>query len=212
MFGAGFFDHLAAHPELGGRFQEMMAHLNRVTNAVVPEAYDFSGFGTIVDVGGGNGSLLASVLAANRSARGVLFDQPHVLDQARQQLADAGVADRCDLAGGDFFAGVPEGSDAYLLRWILHDFDDERAVRILRSCRTAMPAAGRLLVIEQVVAGAGDRGDWMTNFLDLQMLILLGGQGAHRGRVPRALRGAGFELRRVVATRSPFSILEGVPA
>ncbi len=118
----------------------MMAHLNLVTNAAVPAAYDFSRCGTIVDVGGGNGSLLASVLATNASTRGILFDLPHVLDQARRQIAAAGVAARCEWVGGNFFAGVPTGGDTYLLRWILHDFDDERAARIscgpaARQCR-----------------------------------------------------------------------------
>ena len=187
----------------------MMAHLNLITNAAVPAAYDFSGCGTIVDVGGGNGSLLASVLAANPSARGILFDLPHVLDQARRQLAAAGVAERCELVGGDFFAGVPAGGDAYLLRWVLHDFDDERAARILQSCRAAMPPEGRLLVIEQVIADGGKPGEWMTKFLDLQMLILLGGQERTEAEFRELFAAAGFRLRRVIATRSPSSILEG---
>ena len=212
VFGAGFFAHLAAHPEVGERFQEMMAHLKLASNAAVPAAYDFSGCGTIVDVGGGNGSLLASVLAANPSARGILFELPHVLDQARRQLADAGVAGRCELVGGDFFAGVPAGGDAYLLRSILHDYDDERAARILRACRAAMPAGGRLLVIEQVVAGGGESGEWMTTFLDLQMLILLGGRERTEAEYRELFAAAGFRLRRVIPTRSPVSILEGVPA
>ena len=210
VFGAGFFAHLAAHPERGERFQEMMAHLNLVTNSAIPAAYDFSGCRTIVDVGGGNGSLLASVLATNASTRGILFDVPHVLDQARRQIATAGVDARCELVGGDFFASVPTGGDIYLLRWILHDFDDERAARILRACRAAMPPEGRLLVIEQVVAGEGEPGDWMTKFLDLQMLILLGGQERTEAEFRDLFAAAGFRLRRVIPTASPSSVLEAV--
>ncbi len=210
VFGTGFFAHLAGHPELGGRFQEMMAGLNLLTNAAVPAAYNFSALGKVVDVGGGNGSLLASILRANPAVRGVLFDLPHVLDQARRQVADAGVADRCELVGGDFFVGVPEGGDAYLLRWVLHDFDDEQAVRILKACRAAMATEGRLLVVEQVVGISGP-GDWTTKFLDLQMLILLGGRERTESEFRELFVAAGFHLQRVIATESPSCILEGVP-
>jgi hypothetical protein len=210
VFGAGFFAHLATHPEMGERFQEMMVHLNLVTNTAVPAAYDFSACSNIVDVGGGNGSLLASILATHPFTRGILFDLPHVLDQARRQLAARGVAARCELVGGDFFTGVPTGGDIYLLRWILHDFDDERAARILRACRAAMPPEGRLLVIEQVVAGGGEPGDWMTKFLDLQMLILLGGQERTEAEFRDLFAAAGFRLQRVIPTASPSSVLEAV--
>jgi hypothetical protein len=188
----------------------MMAHLNLVTNTAVPAAYDFSACSNIVDVGGGNGSLLASILATHPFTRGILFDLPHVLDQARRQLAARGVAARCELVGGDFFAGVPTGGDIYLLRWILHDFDDEEAVRILRACRAALPSDGRLLVIEQVVAGRGEPGDWMTKFLDLQMLILVGGQERTEAEFRDLFAAAGFRLQRVIPTASPSSVLEAV--
>ena len=212
VFGADFFAHLAAHPEQGGRFQEMMANLNLLTNAVVPAAYDFSGFSTIVDVGGGNGSLLAAILRANPAAHGILFDLPHVLEPARRQLLDAAVADRCELVGGDFFTSVPAGGDAYLLRWVLHDFDDEQAVRILSACRAGISREGRLLVVEQVVSGRDEPGDWTTTFLDLQMLILLGGRERTEAEFRELFAAAGFRLRRVIPTESPLSILEGVPA
>jgi hypothetical protein len=211
VFGAGFFAHLTAHPEVGARFQDMMADQKLTTNAAVPAAYDFSGCGTIVDVGGGNGSLIASILAASPASRGILFELPHVLDQARRQLLGAGVVERCEVVGGDFFASVPAGGDAYLLRSILHDYGDERAARILRSCRAAMPMGGRLLVIEQVVPDVGEPGDWMTKFMDLQMLILLGGQERTEAEFRELFVAAGFRLRRVIPTRSPVSILEGIP-
>ena len=211
VFGSGFFAYLGAHPDAGARFQQMMAQSKVAINAAVPAAYDFSGCKTIVDVGGGNGSLLASVLVANPSARGILFELPHVVDQARRQLTDAGVAERCELVGGDFFVSVPAG-DTYLMRSILHDHDDEQSARILQACRAAMPPDGRLLVIEQVIAGEDEPGAWMPEFMDLQMLILLGGQERTTAEFRALFAAGGFQLQRVIPTDSPTSILEARPA
>ncbi|MGI8477210.1 MAG: methyltransferase [Thermomicrobiales bacterium] len=169
-FGAEFFPYLAANPELGAWFQEGMTNLNAGTSAALPKAYDFSGVSCLVDVGGGNGSLLAAVLRDVPGIRGVLFDLPHVLAGARRNLTEAGVIDRCDIVGGSFFEGVPAGADVYALRWILHDFDDGRAARILRACRTAMEPDGRLLVLEQVMAEKDEPAAWSTAFFDLHML------------------------------------------
>jgi hypothetical protein len=211
-FGTDFFAYQAAHPEHGKAFQEMMAGLNRATNAAVPRAYDFSGIGRLVDVGGGNGSQLAAIMQANPEIRGVLFDLPHVLESARQNLAEAGVIDRCELIGGDFFDGVPEGAEAYLLRWVLHDFDDDRSVKILQRCRSAMGPSGRLLVIEQVMPAFGETPSWVSAFIDLQMLLLLGGQERTEEEFRALFEAADFELRRTIPTDSPHSIVEGIPA
>jgi ubiquinone/menaquinone biosynthesis C-methylase UbiE len=211
-FGTNFFAYQAAHPELGRAFQEMMAGLNRATNAAVPRAYDFSGIDSLVDVGGGNGSQLAAILQANPEMRGVLFDLPHVLESARQHLAAAGVIERCELVGGDFFDGVPEGADAYLLRWVLHDYDDERSVTILQRCRSAMGPSGRLLVIEQVMPAFGETPPWISAFIDVQMLLLLGGQERTEEEFRVLFQSSDFHLRRTISTDSPHSIIEGVPA
>jgi len=211
MFGADFFPYLAANPALGASFQESMVHLNAGVTASIPAAYDFSVFRRVADVGGGKGSLLVEILKANPKVNGVLFDLPSVIELARENLAASGVANRCDLVGGDFFAGVVSGCDAYLLRWILHDHGDDPAIRILRSCREAMPPEARLLVIENVIEPGDGPQSWATKFHDLHMQILFGGRERTESEFRSLFAAAGFELRRVISTASPMSILEGIP-
>jgi hypothetical protein len=211
VFGAEFFPYLAENPEIASWFQGMMAGLNVRTNAAVPVAYDFSAARKVVDIGGGNGSLLAAILKANPSAQGVLFDLPHVQDDARTNLANAGVLDRCALDSGDFFARVTEGGDIYTLRWILHDWNDADCVRILQSCRKAIVPDGKLLVIEQVVEPGSAPASWITKFLDLQMLVSLGGRERTATEFGELFEASGFHLTRVVPTDAPLSIIEGVP-
>ena len=210
-FGAEFFPYLNAHSHLGTRFQEMMADLNFRTNAAIPTAYDFGSLRHVVDVGGGHGSLLVAILRAHSGVRGTVFDLPGVADQAKVNLAEAGVANRCEVVGGNFFDGVPAGGDAYVLRWILHDFDDDRAVEILRACRAAMGPDGRLLIVERVVEPGTDPASRANNFQDLQMLILLGGKERTEDEFSRLFDAAGFALRRAIPTGEPPWILEGVP-
>jgi hypothetical protein len=211
-FGAEFFPYLNAHPHLGSRFQEMMADLNSRTNAAIPVAYDFTRLRHVVDIGGGKGSLLAAILQAYSQVRGTLFDLPDVVEQARINLTEAGVVERCEVIGGDFFTGVPTGADAYILRWILHDFDDDRAVKILRACRAAIAPEGRLLVVERMVEPGADPASRANNFQDLQMLILLGGKERTEEEFSRLFEAAGFALRRTIPTGAALRILEGVPA
>jgi hypothetical protein len=186
--------------------------LSREPGAVheaVTEAYDFSTFKTIVDVGGSYGTLLAAVLRGNQGVSGILFDQPHVAAAARPHLASAGLADRCRAVGGDFFTGVPAGGDAYVLSQILHDWDDERSTVILRQCRRAMPPHGKLLVVELVLPPGEEPsfGKW----LDLHMLVLLGARERTAEEYRTLLDAAGFELARVVPTRAGQAIVEAVP-
>jgi ubiquinone/menaquinone biosynthesis C-methylase UbiE len=188
-----------------------MADLNVLTNVAVPNAYDFSRIECVVDVAGGNGSQLAAILQANSHMRGMLVDLPYALDQARRQLAAAGVVDRCEFVGEDIFERVPTGGDAYLLRWVLHDYDSERNVQILRNCRAAMPLDGRLLVVELVVPNGEVPASWVSKFLDLQMLLNFGGQERTEAEFRELFAAAGFRLQRVLPTQSPMSILEGVP-
>lgn len=172
QFGMSYFAYLAQHPEADRVFnQAMTSYTTRVVKAVI-DAYDFSPFKTIVDVGGSYGTLLAAVLQSNQTASGILFDQPHVAAAATSHLASAGVAERCQAVGGDFFVEVPAGGEAYLLAQILYDWDDERSTVILRQCRSAMPMHGKLLVIELVLPSGEERffGKW----LDLHMLVMAG--------------------------------------
>jgi hypothetical protein len=177
-----------------------MTGFAEATRTAVAQAYDFSGIETLVDVGGGHGALLASVLAAHPSLRGVLFDLPTAIEGARGEVAARGLASRCELVAGDFFAAVPAGADAYILTGILHDWDDERSVAILRCRRRAIRASGRLLIGEQVLPEGGE--PFFGKLLDLEMLVLVGGRERTEDEVPgparpRRLRaGAGDPERR----------------
>jgi hypothetical protein len=212
-FGMSNFEYWERHPEVGAVHDAFFTAMSRNTTAPLVAAYDFSGFGTIVDVGGSTGLLLAAVLVAYPGARGILFDAPHVVAGAAPVLTEVGVADRCAVVGGDVFAAVPPGADAYILKHVIHDWDDARAAAILKQCREAMAPGAMVLLIEQVLperleAGAAAR---RAAGLDLQMLVLTPGGRERTAEEFRALLGkAGFELRRVLPTRTPFSILEGV--
>jgi hypothetical protein len=161
-------------------------------------------------VGGGQGAMLAEILNANPGARGILFDRPQVIAGARTRLEDAGVIDRCSLVAGDFFATIPSGADTYLLSQIVHDWADEPAVIILRNCRRAMDAGGRLFLIEQVLDPL--RPEPATALLDLTMLAMLGGRERNAQEYATLFTHADLRLSRIIPTCSPFSIMEAVPA
>jgi hypothetical protein len=163
-----------------------------------------------VDVGGGNGALLAGLLGVHPHLSGVVFDQPHVVAGARRTLEAAGLDGRCRIAEGSFFEGVPEGGDAYLLKFILHDWGDEDCAAILKNCRRAMPDSGRLLVIE-ILIEPGNTPDY-GKYLDLNMLVLTKGRERTEAEYRALFRSAGFELSRIVPTGTELSILECLPA
>ncbi|MBV9597225.1 MAG: hypothetical protein JOZ87_10195 [Chloroflexi bacterium] len=154
--GVSEYDYLARHPEDASHFNAAMIGYHGEEPAAIVEAYDFSGTETVVDVGGGSGNLLGTILAANPSLRGVLFERPQVVPDARRNLEATGVADRCDFVGGDFLETVAEGGDVYIVSHCIHNWDEESCVRILASCRRAMSARGRLLVVEAVVRAGDD--------------------------------------------------------
>src|SRR3954451_8480679 len=208
--GMGPWEYRAQHPDEGAIFDRAMTDLSRRMNRAVLEAYDFSRFSTVVDVGGGQGALLAAVLAAHPALRGVLFDQPQVVAPAGAALAAAGVADRCTVVGGDFFEGVPEGGDAYVMRAILHDWEDAEAVAILRSCRRAMPEDGTLVVVERELGGPIEKPD--AKFTDLNMLVLTGGRERTLDEFAALYASAGFELVGATPTGAAMSVIEGRPA
>jgi hypothetical protein len=208
-FGTDYFGYLARHPEADRVFNEAMIGWTAQVAGAVVEAYDFSGLQTVVDVGGGYGTLLTTVLRANPAARGVLFDRPHVAAAAGERLAAAGLEQRCTALGGDFFVEVPAGGDAYVLAQVLHDWDDERCLTILERCRRAMPAHARLLVVELVLPPGEEPsfGKW----LDLHMLVMLGARERTAAEYRALLRAAGFEPLRVVPTPAGPSVMEAVP-
>jgi hypothetical protein len=207
--GRGLFDFLEERPESLSLFAQEMVSLSSTETEAILAAYDFSGYSTIIDIGGGTGTILAAILAAYPAASGVLFDQPSVIDRAGPLLDGAGISHRCTRTGGDFFAAVPGGGDFYLLKSIIHDWDDERAEAILRTCRCAMPPHARLMLIERVVP-AGN-GPSFAKWMDLNMLVIAGGRERTEAEYRHLYARAGLELRRIIPTASDMSLIEGVP-
>lgn len=204
--GKPAFEYLAAEPELGEIFNQAMTGGSALSIGPVIAAYDFSAFATIVDVGGGHGRLLAEILAVTPTARGVLFDQPQVVAGAPAVLTERGVADRTEVAEGSFFESVPAGGDAYVLKSVIHDWPDDDAVRILRNVRDAAEVGSHLLLIEFVIPE--HHREFVGNWLDLEMLLALDARERTAAEFERLFDRAGYRLRRVVATASPFSVLE----
>jgi precorrin-6B methylase 2 len=195
-------------------FDAAMANLTRTIAVAVAAAYDFTAFKTVVDVGGGNGALLVGLLAANPALRGIVFDLPDSAERARAHIAAAGLADRCQAVGGDFFQAVPDGGDAYLLKHVIHDWNDDRATAILRTCHRAMPTHGRLLVIEgvyprridQSLEGRGAAAN------DVNMLVSTGGRQRSETEFRALYAAAGFTLTRMVPTAARVRVIEGARA
>ena len=214
IFGMSNFEYWEHDPEAGTIHDAFFRAMARTTNSPLVAAYDFSRFGTIVDVGGSNGSLLTAILRAYPGVRGILFDLPHVVSGAAPVLDEAGVADRCTVVGGTFFESVPVGGDAYVLKYVIHDWDNARASTILRRCHEVMTPEAVLLLIEQVLPEHLEAGVAAQRLarLDLQMLVLTpGGRERTEGEFRSLLGAAGFELRAMLPTASPFHILEAVP-
>jgi hypothetical protein len=210
LHGVDVWTYRSEHPEERAVFDAAMVALTHRTNASLLEAYDFGGFRVLVDVGGGLGTFLSALLAAYESLHGVLFDQPHVLDGTEELLRDAGLTDRCRIVAGSFFDEVPKGADAYLLKSILHDWNDEEATSILRTCRRAIGAGGTLLVVERVL-GQPNEGAEMK-FSDLNMLVMPGGRERNLQEFELLFETAGFRLEHETPTSSGFSVIAATPA
>lgn len=209
VVGAEVFEYLATHPAESAVVNAAMSDFGRGVSEAVVQAYDFSGLETIVDVGGGHGTLLSAILRRHTHLKGVLFDLPHVVDGARALIASAGLADRCEIRGGDFFTEVPVGGDAYILSFVIHDWDRGRAVAILKRCRQVMSTTGRLLLVEAVIPPGNE--PHFGKILDFVMLTAAGGQERTQEEYRGLLQEAGFRLNTVVTTASPLSVIEGRP-
>ena len=214
--GAIAFNHLysmskwqynAQHPEEGRIFDEAMASFSSVVNQAIVAAYDFSSNATIVDLGGGDGSLVAAILKAHSQLRGVLADLPHVVDGAQRRFNAEGLAERCKVVAGDFFISAPEG-DTYVLKWIIHDWDDEQSVAILKNCRSAMTKDGRVLVAEAIIPPGN--GPSFHKFMDLNMLVMNGGRERTEVEYRALFDAAGLRLARIVPTQTEMSVIEAV--
>lgn len=204
IHGCSVWEYRSRYPEEAGIFDRAMASGTERFAQAVLDVSDFGRFEHVVDVGGGDGIFLAKILERHPAVRGTLFDQPHVIARSGQPAPT--FADRFQCIGGDFFRSVPEGADAYLLKWILHDWSDTASIDILRSCRRAMKRHGRLLVAEYVL-DAGNAPD--SAFMDLTMMVMNGGRERTREEFSSIFAAAGFRLTSVTATATPLCLLEG---
>jgi hypothetical protein len=212
VHGIEIFDYLRQRPDAAEVFQQAMTANTARSGAAITDAYDFSGVERLIDVGGGHGLFLATILQAYPAMRGVLFDQPDVVAGASATLAAASIADRCEIVGGDFFAEVPLGGDMYLLRQIIHDWDDARATLILANCRRAMRASDIVLVVEGAI-GAEYQQSLPVLQLDLEMLVNYGGLQRTADEYRALFATAGFSLAKVIplGDSSQFSVFEALP-
>lgn len=208
--GMPIFDYFESDPDLAETFNNAMTGVSAMAIETLMPAYDFRRFGTIVDVGGGHGALLSAVLTQAGDARGVLFDLPSVVAGAGALLDAAGVAARCTVVGGSFFDSVPGGGDAYLLKTIIHDWDEDAALAILRNVRAAIAPGGTLALIELVLPEGAPQHPGML--IDLEMLVAAGGRERTAAQYAELLSRAGFRQTRVVPTAGPMSLVEAVPA
>ncbi|MGE5830182.1 MAG: methyltransferase [Micromonosporaceae bacterium] len=208
VHGQTNWEFLAQHPEESAIFDAAMTSNSDHAAASILQAYDFGRFDSIVDVAGGRGALLAAILGRHPSLRGVLFDQPHVVSGAAELLQEAGVHDRCRIVGGDMFDEVPAGADAYVMKAILHDWEDPQARAILHTCRRAMTDTATLLVVERLL----DAADRIAAFADLTMMVGPGGLERTTAEYADLFTAAGLRLTRTVATTSEWVVIEAVAA
>ncbi len=214
MFKGGSFQYFADHPEEAAVFDEAMGSFTAVISGLVATAYDFSAMREVIDVGGGDGRLLTGILRAYPSLQGTVFDLPRLAERATRQIADAGLADRYRFVVGDFFEAIPEGFDAYLLKHVIHDWDDADAVRILENCRQAMGPQAKLLIVEgmyppRIDSSPPSRGAAAN---DVNMLVCTGGRQRSEAEFRDLYAAAGFRLTRIVPTKAAWCVIEGAKA
>lgn len=216
VMGISAFDHFARDPEMNSSFNRQMSEHTRIVAPSLLAAYDFSRYGTIVDVGGGNGTLLAAILHATANPRGVNFDSVAGAETAADYLKTAGVADRCDIVTGDFFQSVPEGGDAYLMKSIIHDWNDELATTLLTTCHRAMGHDARIVILDIVLPDVIDTSELTRAivFSDLNMLVNTGGRERTLAEFETLLQGARFRITEVTPLDTPwgYHVIEAAPA
>lgn len=208
VFGQPIFEYLSQHPDKGQIFDKAMTGIHERETDEILQAYDFSGIGTLVDVGGGNGSNLIHILQKYPDMQGILFDLPHVVERAQPHIEQAGVDDRCEMVGGNFFESVPANADTWFMRHIIHDWDDEKSLTILKNCHAVMPEESKLLIVESVIPAGNE--PFAGKFLDLVMLMIPGGKERTVDEYRSLFDQAGFELVRIIPTESELSIIEFV--
>ncbi len=212
VHGMGGFEYMAAHPDKAREFGEAMTSISGMENPAIAEAYDFRGIQKIVDLGGGHGSLLSAILARNPDLRGVVYDRVEVVENAKKDVhvRAKGVEGRIELVAGNFFESVPAGADAYVMKYILHDWSDAQSKAILENCRRAMAKGGRVLVLDTVIPKGNDP-HW-GKMLDMNMLVVTPGRERTETEFRDLFASAGLKLARVVPTACPLSVVEGFAA
>lgn len=204
------FEYLAKNPKSGELFNDAMTGWSKNIHTAVVEAYDFRGINSIVDVAGGRGMLISSILKANSQLKGILFDQPNVVADAKELLEQAKVSNRCETVGGDFFMSIPSGADAYIMSHIIHDWGDEDCIKMLKNIRQGIAQNGKLLVVEMVVP-TGDTAH-LSKWMDVAMMMMYPeGKERTEAEFSELFQAAGFELSKIVPTKSPVSVIEGIP-
>jgi hypothetical protein len=208
IHGESFYRYLNDHPDAARVFHDAMSAFSAQEAQAILNAYDFSTCGRVVDVGGGEGLLLRALLQAHPHLSGVLCDLAPAVAEAQRLFADSGLADRASCLAGDFFTAIPDGGDLYLLKSILHNWEDADAVQILRTCRTAMARDARLLVAERVIPDGNEPAE--AKLFDINMLVVVGGRERTAPEYGTLLKASGFSLTRIVPTESPLSLIEAV--
>jgi SAM-dependent methyltransferase len=209
VFGTSLFDYLQRNVDAADAFNQGMANVSSMLAYAVLMAYDFAGISSIVDIGGGQGNLLEKILQFTPDITGTVFDTASTIERAKQVLGNDAWSRRCSYVIGDFFTSVPQGADAYLLCGVIHDWDDRRAIRILRNCRRATAEKGRLLLVDMVVPDTDATS--FSKLLDLNMLAMTGGRERTRAEFRSLLEAADYKLTRIIPTIAPQSIIEAVP-
>lgn len=209
VFGASLFEYLQRNAEACDAFNQGMSDLSSMLAYAVLLAYDFDGISSIVDVGGGEGKLLETILDFYPGVEGIVFDSSRTIERTKQRLCSDRSPRQCSYVAGDFFEAVPEGADAYLLCGVVHDWNDEHAIRILRNCRRAMKASGRVLLLEMLLPETADKH--FGKLLDLNMLVMTGGRERTRAEFSVLLDVAGYKVTRIIDTMAPQSLIEAVP-
>jgi len=208
-YGANLYQYLSDNPETAQTYDAAMTGLAELVYPAVVAAHDFSNSRQLIDVGGGCGTFIAAILAANPNLRGILFDQPDVVSKAATVLEANGVAERCKVVAGDFFTSVPPGGDTYVLSNILHNWDDERAAAILHNCRQAIAQSGRILIVETVLSGKDEPA--LARVHDLSMLVLTRGRERTEDEFFQLLARSGFDLKGVLPVQPMTCVVEAVP-
>lgn len=212
VYGKPIFEYLPEDPQEAEIFDNAMTWLSDWIVPAVLEAYDFSGIGTLMDVAGGRGALLRAILGRYPQMRGIVIDLAHVIKAAKQLPENKAVEDRCQFLVADFFAEVPTDADAIIMKSIIHDWDDESAVRILKNCRTALAGKpnAKILLVDAVIAPGNQ--PHLAKFIDIEMMVLPGGRERTEEEFRRIFTAAGLRLNRIIKTKSPLCVIEAMPA